>query len=226
MTTTWYRGGRIFTADPDAPWAESLVVSGDTLVYVGDDSSAGAHAGDDVVELDGALVLPGFIDAHTHLLMLGDALAQLELADAKDVAEVQDRLRGFAAEHPDAPRLLGTSWLYSALDGEEPHREMIDAAIPDRPVYLAANDLHSSWVNSAALAELGSTPTPRTRSAARSSATPRPARPPGTCRRWRRWGWCGSSSPRSSPRPTATNSWPRRSPTTSPSASPPPSTWG
>lgn len=155
MTTTWYRGGRIFTADPDAPWAESLVVSGDTLVYVGDDSSAGAHAGDDVVELDGALVLPGFIDAHTHLLMLGDALAQLELADAKDVAEIQDRLRGFAAEHPDAPRLLGTSWLYSTLDGEEPHREMLDAAIPDRPVYLAANDLHSSWVNSAALAELG-----------------------------------------------------------------------
>ncbi|WP_410583960.1 hypothetical protein [Amycolatopsis sp. lyj-108] len=45
-----------------------------------------------------------------------------------------------------APRILGRSWLFGALDGHGPDRDMIDAAVPDRPVCLAADDLHSTWV--------------------------------------------------------------------------------
>lgn len=154
---TWYRGGRVFTADPAAPWAGSLIVAGEELAYVGDDAGAAAQAGHvhEVVDLDGALVLPGFIDAHTHLLGMGEATDQLALSGAGDLAEIGRRLRAYADERPDAPRLLGNGWLYPALGGREPHRELLDAVVPDRPVYLAANDQHSSWVNSAALAELG-----------------------------------------------------------------------
>lgn len=160
----WYRDGRVFTADPARPWAQSLVAADGQLVFVGDDRSAAGHASDaTVVDLDGALVLPGFVDAHTHVIGMGEATDQLPLSSAGDLADLQQRLRDYAESRPTAPRILGYGWLYPALDGREPHRELLDAVLPDRPVYLAANDQHSSWVNSAALAELGidaSTPDP------------------------------------------------------------------
>jgi len=148
-----YRAGAIFTSDTE-PWAESIVVRDGRIVFVGDEATASALPVDQVVELDGRLVLPGIVDAHTHLVSTGESLTQVDLQDAADLADIQRRLLA-AAAGSDAPRLVGRSWLFSALGGARPHRDMIDAVIPDRPVYLHANDSHSAWVNSAALAELG-----------------------------------------------------------------------
>lgn len=152
---THYRNGKIFTAAEDG-WAESIVVEGQQLRFVGETVYADILAPDaEVIDLEGAVVLPGFVDAHTHLVMMGFALQKLDLLDATDLADIQSSIRQFAESNPDAPRLLGRSWLFSALDGGHPTREMIDAVVPDRPVYLDANDVHSVWVNTAALRELG-----------------------------------------------------------------------
>ncbi|MCE4264465.1 amidohydrolase [Rhodococcus globerulus] len=152
---THYRNGKIFTA-AEGGWAESLVVKDQQLIFSGESEFAEILAPDaEVVDLQGAVVLPGFVDAHTHLIMMGFSLQKLDLLDATSVADIQAGIRQFAESNPDAPRLLGRSWLFSALGGQHPTREMIDAVVPDRPVYLDANDLHSVWVNSAALRELG-----------------------------------------------------------------------
>ncbi|MGG7104691.1 amidohydrolase [Rhodococcus sp. 24CO] len=152
---THYRNGKIFTA-AEVGWAESLVVKDQQLIFSGESEFAEILAPDaDVVDLQGAVVLPGFVDAHTHLIMMGFSLQKLDLLDATSVADIQTSIRTFSEANPDAPRLLGRSWLFSALGGQHPTREMIDAVVPDRPVYLDANDLHSVWVNSAALRELG-----------------------------------------------------------------------
>ncbi|MDN3454906.1 MULTISPECIES: amidohydrolase [Rhodococcus] len=152
---THYRNGKIFTAADDG-WAESIVVENHKLRFVGETVYADILAPDaEVIDLQGAVVLPGFVDAHTHLVMMGFALQKLDLRDATDLADIQSSIKQFAESNPDAPRLLGRSWLFSALDGGHPTREMIDAVVPDRPVYLDANDVHSVWVNTAALRELG-----------------------------------------------------------------------
>lgn len=151
---THYRGGAVFTSDVQ-PWAESIVVEDGRIAFVGDTVTADAFPVDETVELDGAVVLPGIVDAHTHLVSLGESLTQVDLQDAVDVAGIQSRLGQAAAAAPDAARLFGRSWLFSALGGRAPHRDLIDAVVADRPVYLHANDVHSAWVNSAALAELG-----------------------------------------------------------------------
>ncbi len=154
MSAVHYRGGAVFTSDVE-PWAQSLVVADGRVVFAGDTATADALGATTTVELDGALVIPGVVDAHTHLVGLGESLGQVDLHDAADLAEIQARLAAAAEAAPDAPRIIGRSWLFSALGGRHPHRDMIDAVLSDRPVYLNANDNHSAWVNGAALAELG-----------------------------------------------------------------------
>jgi len=155
---TLYRGGRIFTADTPQ-WAQAVVTDRNRIAYVGQEKPAREMAGPDaeVVDLDGGLLLPGFIDAHVHMLMTGEAELRAHLGTAKNLQEIQQRVVNWAHTHPEAPRVLGRSWLFSALPDGRPTREMLDAVISDRPVYLYANDYHSIWVNTAALQELNIT---------------------------------------------------------------------
>ncbi len=152
-----YINGRIFTADPDLTkaWAEAFAIDGETIVFVGSDVEA--PDADTTVDLKGRLVLPGFTDAHTHLLMMGAALGQVPLTDARTLDEIQNLLRDARAANPNATVLRGRGWLFDSIPGGTPTAAMIDAAVADIPVYLDANDYHSCWVNSAGLAELGIT---------------------------------------------------------------------
>lgn len=160
--TTLYRNGRVFTADADpdardfaAAWATAFAVTGETISWVGGDGAA--PDADRTVDLQGRLVLPGITDAHTHLLMMGAALGQVYLTDARDLAGILRLLVEARAAQPDATVLRGRGWLFDAVPDGAPTAAMIDAVIADIPVYLDANDYHSCWVNTAALAELGIT---------------------------------------------------------------------
>ncbi len=152
-----YHGGRIFTADPARPWAEAMVVHDGLITFTGDLGAARDAAGParQEAELGGPLTLPGFVDAHAHLLMAGEAQLRVPLTDAPDVTEIQHRIATRAKAQPDAERIFGRGWLFSAVPDGRPTRQMLDEVVPDRPVYLDANDYHSCWVNTAALAELG-----------------------------------------------------------------------
>jgi len=156
MAIDLYRNARIFTAD-DPHWADALVVVDDRIGYVGDEATARRIAGAEFteVDLDGRLVLPGFVDAHAHVVATGAASDQVDLWGASDLAEIQRRISEWSAEHPDAPRVRAQGWKHSALPDGGPTRHHLDAIVSDRPVYAQAYDLHSIWVNTAALAELG-----------------------------------------------------------------------
>lgn len=156
MTTQLFRNARVFTADR-RPWAESLVVVGERIGYVGDAETAERVAGPDaqVHDLEGATVLPGFVDGHAHVVGTGEAAAQVDLWGANSLAEIQRRIGRWAQEHPEAPRVLANGWKHGDIPGGQPDREMLDAVVPDRPVYAQAYDFHSVWLNGAALAECG-----------------------------------------------------------------------
>ena len=141
------------------------MVEGDRIAFVGDEAPAIERAGEGagVVDLAGGVALPGFVDGHAHVLMTGASLLKAQLRTAVDLDEIRQRLLDWRAANPAAPRVLGISWQFSAVPDGRPTKEMLDDLFPDVPVYLDANDLHSSWVNSAALRELGiddSTPDP------------------------------------------------------------------
>lgn len=158
-TTTIYTGANVFTGDANRPFADAFAVTGDRILACGPEEAvrrvAGAHATE--VDLGGSFVTPGIIEAHAHLGMLGEAVDKVQLRDCRSLAEIQERLVERRAAQPDAPLVLGVSWMFDALDAPRPTAAMIDAVVSDVPVLLDANDLHSVWVNSAALTAMGIT---------------------------------------------------------------------
>ncbi|MFD5214366.1 amidohydrolase [Microbacterium sp. NPDC058345] len=153
--TDVYLGGNVFTAT-SRRWATALVVQDGTLVYVGDDDTARRLAGTDatVTDLGGATVLPGFVDGHAHVINTGESAQHVDLWGASSLDDIQRAIAAFAAAHPELPRIRAHGWRHDVVGGQ-PTRQMLDAAVPDRPVYAQAFDFHSVWLNSAALAEVG-----------------------------------------------------------------------
>jgi len=154
-----YVNGTVFTADPQRAWAHAFGVRGNRIIAVGTDEDVIAAVGADaqVVDLNATLVIPGFIDGHFHTVSTGEAQLRVDLVRAKDLETIQRLVKQHAEAHPEAPWVLGKSWLFDAVPGRRPTAAMLDAVVPDRPVMLDANDYHSAWVNSAALRALGIT---------------------------------------------------------------------
>ena len=154
-TDQLYRHAAFFTATRPGR-AEAMVVRDGRIAFVGDPETAERVAGPDhtTIDLEGRLVLPGFVDGHAHVLRTGEARSHADLSGAEEFPEVAKRIARWAGDNPGAPRVRATGWLHASVPGR-PTRQMLDALVPDRPVYVQAYDYHSVWVNSAALAELG-----------------------------------------------------------------------
>lgn len=156
---TLFTNATFFTANAAADTHEALVVDGDRIGFVGDEARARAAAGPGAAEIDlgGAFVTPGIIESHAHLIMFGESLGKAQLRDCGTLEEIRRALLEWRVANPDAARVLGVSWRFEAVGAGHPTAAMLDDLFPDIPVYLDANDLHSAWVNSAALAEMGIT---------------------------------------------------------------------
>src|SRR5690606_12002480 len=85
VTSTLYRGGVIHS--PADPFAQALLVDDGVVTWLGDEDTAAHVKADEVIELDGALVAPAFVDAHVHVLETGLALEGLDLGGAKTLAQ-------------------------------------------------------------------------------------------------------------------------------------------
>lgn len=101
----------------------------------------------------GQTMLPGFIDAHGHVMGLGFQRMLLDLSATTSLTEAQAKIRQFAADNPEMPWILGTGWNQEKWElGRFPTAAELDAAVPDRPVWLERVDGHAGWANSRTLA--------------------------------------------------------------------------
>ena len=109
-------------------------------------------------DLKGAVVMPGFVDAHGHVMGLGFRALALDLSDTRSLAEAQAKIRAFAAANPNRPWITGGGWNQEQWGlGRFPTAADLDAAVGDRPVYLERVDGHAGWANSAAIKAAGIT---------------------------------------------------------------------
>ena len=156
MTNTIFFNGPIWTGTGvQATWV-SVERSTITSVGVGDPPTG------DRFDLEGRCLLPAFQDAHVHPPMGGLDLIRCNLHDLSP-SDYARTVAAYADTNPDASWILGGGWPMNAFEGGIPHRRMLDAVVPDRPIMLMSSEGHAAWVNSVALELAGidaSTPDP------------------------------------------------------------------
>ncbi|MFI0960181.1 amidohydrolase [Streptomyces sp. NPDC021080] len=151
-----FTGGPVFT--PEGRAATAVAVTGGRITAVGNAEVHDLTGPDtEVVDLAGRLLLPGFQDAHVHPVPAGLELARCDLTGAKTARDTVAAVRAYAEAHPEREWITGGGWSMEAFAGGTPTKELLDAVVPDRPVYLPNRDHHGAWVNSRALELAGVT---------------------------------------------------------------------
>lgn len=149
-----YRNGSVYTAAD--PFASAMLVDDGVVAWVGSEQAASSIADSsmEIVDLQGALVAPGFVDSHIHLTETGIALSGLQLGHLRSAAEMLDAVAGRAAAGDGA--ILGHGWDESTWANPElPTPEQLERAAGGRPLYLARVDVHSALVSPALAAAAG-----------------------------------------------------------------------
>lgn len=145
---------RIRTSDPQQPAAEAMAWDDSgRILAVGDAKTLlGKYPKAIRIDAGQATVIPGLIDAHAHLMGLGYALIRADLVGTQDKAGILRRLREYEKDLPAGAWLLGGGWDQNDWhDNRFPSAADLDAAFPDRPVWLERVDGHAGWANSAAM---------------------------------------------------------------------------
>ena len=152
-------GGRVFDGTGSPPVAASVAVRDGCIVAVGDHDDVAdlIGPGTEVVDVTGGLVTPGFHDAHVHPVYAGVKLVQCDLSGVLDQSAALAAVAAYAGAHPDRSWILGGGWSMATFPGGTPTKELLDAVVPDRPVFLPNRDGHGAWVNSVALGLAGVT---------------------------------------------------------------------
>jgi predicted amidohydrolase YtcJ len=154
------RNGAIYTVDGARSWAEALAIDDGRIVYVGTNAGTKDYIGPNtqVIDLKGRMVVPGFQDVHIHPISGGIEANACDLNGLATIDEYLSKIKECADAHPYKPWITGGGWWVSAFGpGALARKEMLDAIVPDRPVFLESVDGYSSWVNSKALELAGIT---------------------------------------------------------------------
>ena len=155
---------RIWTGDTSLPRAEALATRSGRVTAIGSNTeieksliAAAANSEDayEVVDAGGAILVPGFIDSHTHFIFGGFNLSSVQLRDAASPQEFARRIAAFAQTMAPDTWILGGDWDHELWGGALPHRDWIDVLTPDTPVWVSRLDGHMGVANSAALAAAG-----------------------------------------------------------------------
>mgnify|MGYP001190378879 CR=1 FL=1 len=150
--------GKVWTGDDQTPWAEGFAIIGDSIVAVGSKSEIEQWIGDETRRIEtssGNLIVPGFIDCHTHFMEGGFALASVQLRDAKTPTEFIIRIKEFATTQPKGTWITSGDWDHENWGGELPSKDWIDSVTKDYPVWINRLDGHMCLANTAALKAAG-----------------------------------------------------------------------
>ena len=112
------------------------------------------------VDLEGRVVLPGFVDAHLHAVSTASTIAEVDIRQVRSLRAAVDTVAAHAATLPPGEWVTGGRWDANTWDmgrggSYQPDRELLDEAVPDRPVALWSIDYHTLWLNGAALEAVG-----------------------------------------------------------------------
>ena len=152
---------RAWTGDPNRSWAEAVAVDGERILAVGSGAEIRALCGAStrIVDAKGAMLTPGFIDSHIHLMAYDRShpLPPLFLRFVRGREEAAAQIAAYVAKLPKGSWILGEDWTDSTWGGQLPSRQWLDSIAPDHPVWLVEVEGNAGLANSAALRAAGIT---------------------------------------------------------------------
>ncbi len=150
---TVYTNGRIYTVDDENPWAEELAIKEGKISCVGSSGTCSKNAVQTIDLLNG-FVMPGVIDAHTHLrYAMGSRF--LSVAGAADHRGFIQLIEDHARKFPDLQWIEGDGWNYSIFSDGMPSYKDLEGLADDRPIMLTSYDAHTRLLNRAAMKAFG-----------------------------------------------------------------------
>ena len=153
-----FKNGSVYTVDQAKPWANAVAVEGNEIVYVGNNAGVEQHITENtqVIDLEGKMLLPGFIDTHMHpgvgALMFNIGV---HLIHKFTPEEYLDAVREYAAANPEIEVIGGFGFRDEVFEDGGPTKELLDQAVSDRPVFIVSGGGHSAWANTKAMEVLG-----------------------------------------------------------------------
>jgi len=152
-----YFNAKIWTGDSANPEAKAIAVKDSLILYVGNDYKEYSDSHTTLVDLQGKMVVPGFIDNHVHFLDGGYYLANINLRDARTKAEFISVFRHYTDSAKGKSWIRGGNWDHEAWGGELPRATWIDSISGEHPVFISRYDGHMGLANSIALKMAGIT---------------------------------------------------------------------
>lgn len=146
-----YFNAKVWTGDTTNKWAAAIALKGNQIIYVGRDYQQYKGNNTELIDLGGKLMLPGFIDNHTHFLSGGYNLSSVDLRKARTKEEFISILKEFCQKQKDSSWVLGGDWDHEAWGGELPSRTWIDSVTGDHPLFVNRYDGHMALANTKAL---------------------------------------------------------------------------
>ena len=148
---TIYINAQIWTGDASHPNAKCLGIKAGKILFVENGYHSWVGSETEMVDLEGKMIVPGFIDNHTHFISGGFYLGGVDLRPAQNPQDFSGRLKDFAASHPKGRWITGGDWDHEAWGGELPHRDWIDSFTEEHPVFVSRLDGHMALANSLVL---------------------------------------------------------------------------
>lgn len=144
---------RIWTGNPDQPWAEAIAIKGENILLVGTTSEVQKLMNDSsqIIDASGKMISPGFNDSHVHFIDGGFGLSSVQLRDAKTKEDFIKRIGDFAKTISAGNWILAGDWDHINWGGELPTASWIDSVTPNHPVFVQRLDGHMGLANSVAM---------------------------------------------------------------------------
>jgi predicted amidohydrolase YtcJ len=146
-----YKNATIWTGNNSNPSATSIAVAGNKILYVGNNADPYTGSNTKLIDAKGKLIVPGFIDNHTHFLTGGYQLTSVNLREAASKEAFTNTLKTYIAKLTDDRWIQGGDWDHESMGGELPTKEWIDGVTGNHPVFVSRYDGHMALANSVAL---------------------------------------------------------------------------
>ncbi|MBX9734655.1 MAG: amidohydrolase family protein, partial [Chitinophagaceae bacterium] len=154
---TIIQNGVIYTVDSSFTTTQAMAIKDGIIVATGTNEEINKlYKADSIIDATGATIYPGFIDAHAHFMGYARSLFTANLFGTKTWEETVDRIKAFAAEHPNLSWIQGRGWDQNNWPGKQfPTNDLLNQAFPNIPVVITRVDGHASIANDKAMALAG-----------------------------------------------------------------------